>query len=100
MLDWVLVLSLRIYSCVVVEGMYTCKTGHFGHKPCCLCLCCSRRYVHTKMLNFWHQLPVFMFMLLNLVFIPVGLSIFVNILYVLVCVVVEGLYTYKTIFGK
>ena len=52
MLDWVLVLSLRIYSCVVVEGMYTCKTGHFGHKPCCLCLCCSRRYVHTKNVEF------------------------------------------------
>ena len=26
-----------IYFCVGVEGMYTCKTGHFGIKSLCLC---------------------------------------------------------------
>ena len=22
-----------VYVCVVVEGVYACKTGHFGNKP-------------------------------------------------------------------
>ena len=39
-----------VYVCVVVEGMYTCKTGSFGKETLCLCLClclcCCRRYVH------------------------------------------------------
>ena len=25
----------------VVEGMYTCNTGHFVNEPLCLYLCCS-----------------------------------------------------------
>ena len=36
---------LYVYVSVVVASMYTCKTGHFGNKPLCLCLCCSRWYV-------------------------------------------------------
>ena len=27
------------YVCVVVEVIYTCKTGHFDKDPLCLCLC-------------------------------------------------------------
>ena len=38
--------SLFVYVCVVVEGMYTCETGHFVIYPLCLYLCCCRGYVH------------------------------------------------------
>ena len=41
------------YFCVVVEGMYTCKTGNFGNKHLCLCLCCCRGYVHMYDWVFW-----------------------------------------------
>ena len=27
-----------VYVCVVVDGMYKCKTGNFGNEPLCLCL--------------------------------------------------------------
>ena len=30
-------MSLFVCVCVVVEGMYTCKTGDFGNDPLCLC---------------------------------------------------------------
>ena len=46
-------MTIYVYVCVVVEGMYTCregiytgKTGNFGHKPMCLCLYYSRGYLH------------------------------------------------------
>ena len=29
-----------VYICVVVQGVYTCKTGHFGNETLCVCLCC------------------------------------------------------------
>ena len=35
-----------VYVCVVVEGMYICKTENFVNEPLCLCLCCCRGYVH------------------------------------------------------
>ena len=37
----ILEMSFCVYVSVVVEGMYTCKNGHFGNKPLCLCLCSS-----------------------------------------------------------
>ena len=37
---------LLVYVSVVVEGMYTCKTGNFGNNPLCLCLGCCRGYVN------------------------------------------------------
>ena len=36
---------ISVYVCVNVEGMYTCKTGHFVNEPLCLCLCCCRGYL-------------------------------------------------------
>ena len=42
----ILEMSLFVYVCVFVEGMYTCKTGHFVNKPLCLCCCCCIGYVH------------------------------------------------------
>ena len=39
---------LCVYVCVVVEGMYTCKTVNFGNEPLCLCLCFCRGCVHTS----------------------------------------------------
>ena len=30
--------GLYVYVCVVVEGMYTCNTGHSSNKGLCLCL--------------------------------------------------------------
>ena len=43
-----LALSRCVYVCVVVECMYTCKTGISCNKPLCLCLCfcCCKGYVH------------------------------------------------------
>ena len=38
-------MRLCVYTCVVVKGMYTCKTGNFGNKPLYLCLCCCGGYV-------------------------------------------------------
>ena len=37
---------LCVYVCVVVEGMYKCKTSHFGNDPLCLFIFCCRGYVH------------------------------------------------------
>ena len=65
--------SLCVYVCVVVEGMYTCKTGHFGNDTLCLFLCCCRGYVHMQ-----------------------DWGLFSMILYVYVCDIVEGMYTFKT----
>ena len=39
-------MSLCVYVCVIIEGIYTCKTGNFGNEPFCLCLCCCRGHVH------------------------------------------------------
>ena len=41
-------MSLSVYDCAVVEGMYT--SGF--NEPLCLCLCCSRGYVHMKARKF------------------------------------------------
>ena len=35
-----------VYACVVVKGIYTCKTGKFDNELLCLCLCFCRGYVH------------------------------------------------------
>ena len=37
-----------VYICVVVEDMYTCKTGNFGNEPLFLCLCFCRGHVHMQ----------------------------------------------------
>ena len=66
----ILEMSLCVYVCVVAEGMYTCKTGHFvnlafvfmfvflytlcthvrlgisGIEPLCLCFWCSIGYLY------------------------------------------------------
>ena len=42
----ILATSLCVYVCVVVEGMYTCNTGHFGNETLYLFFCYSRGYVH------------------------------------------------------
>ena len=39
-------MSVCVYVVVVVEGMYTCKTGYFVKNPLCLCFCCCIGYVH------------------------------------------------------
>ena len=39
-------MGLCVYVCVVVEGMYTYKTGHFGNNNKCLFLCFCIGYVH------------------------------------------------------
>ena len=39
-------MSLCVYVYVVVEGMYTYKTGNFGNETFCVCLFCCRGYVH------------------------------------------------------
>ena len=38
--------SLRVYVCVVIDGMYTYKTGNISKKNFCLCLYCCRVYLH------------------------------------------------------
>ena len=38
--------GLFVYVCVIVEGMYTYKTGHFGKETLCLYFCCCRVYIH------------------------------------------------------
>ena len=52
--------SLCAYVCVVVEGMYTCieciytcKNGNFGKKTLYLCLCSCRGYLHMYNWEFW-----------------------------------------------
>ena len=59
--------SLCVYVGFVVEGMYTCKTGHFGNKPLCLCLCFCIGRVHMYDWAFWKQEFVFMFVLFYIV---------------------------------
>ena len=111
--------SLGVYDSVVVQGMYTCKTGNFGNGPLCLCQCCCRGYVnmqewgfckrdfvfmlvllfkvctHVRMGNLKHDF-VFMLVLLYRVCTHVRLGILVTSLFVYVCVVVQGMYICKT----
>ena len=50
--------------CVVVEGIYTSQTEHFGNTPLCLFLCCYRGYIQMQDWALWKQAFVFMFVLL------------------------------------
>ena len=44
------ILEKRIFFYVwfIVEGMYTCNTGHYGNETLRICLCCCRGYVHMQ----------------------------------------------------
>ena len=53
--------SLCVYVCVVVEGMYICKIGHFGINMVCLCFGFCRGHVHMQDWGLWKQYFVFMF---------------------------------------
>ena len=57
---WLVIIDV----CVLVEGVYTYKTGHFGNKILCLCLCCFRGYVNIKYWTYWKKAFVFMFVFL------------------------------------
>ena len=35
----ILAIGLGFNACVIIKGMYTCKTRHFVNKPLCLDLC-------------------------------------------------------------
>ena len=37
---------VSVYVCLVLRGMYTCKTGHFGNDNLYICLCWRRGYVN------------------------------------------------------
>ena len=36
-----------VYVCIVVEGMYTCNTGHYINKGLCLCFFLYRVFTHV-----------------------------------------------------
>ena len=57
-------MRLCVYVCVVLEGMYKCKTEHFVNESFCLCLFCCRGYVHMQDWECWKRAFVFMFVLL------------------------------------
>ena len=42
----ILASSVCVHVCVVVEGMYACRTGYLVIQPLCLCLCWCIGYVH------------------------------------------------------
>ena len=79
--------GLCVYVSVVLEGMYTCKTGNFGNEPLCLCLCCCIGYVHIGTGNFGNKNFLFMFVFLYTVCEHVRLEILVTSLcvYCLCC---------------
>ena len=56
----ILAMSLCLYVCVVVEGMYTFKTRNFYKVTFCLCLCCCRGYVNMYNGPVWHWLIALM----------------------------------------
>ena len=77
-MDGILKTILCDYVYVVVDDIYTYETGHFGNALLCLCLCCSRVYVHMEDWVFWQQVFVFMFLLLKRVCTHVRLVILEN----------------------
>ena len=79
--------------CVVVEGIYTCNTGHFGKNPLCLCIYFCSGYVHMYDWDFWKQVFVFMIMLVYTVCTHIRMGILATNLCGHDCVVIEGMYT-------
>ena len=53
-----------VYVCVVVEGMYRNKNGHFDNNVLFFCLYGCREYVQMQDWEFWKQAFVFTFVLL------------------------------------
>ena len=42
----ILDMSLCVYVCVVVEGIYNSEIGYFGNEPFCIYIYCCRGYLH------------------------------------------------------
>ena len=92
----ILVMIMCVYICVVLEGMYTWKTGYFVNNPLCLCLCCCIQYVKVQDLGFCKYSCVFKCLQLQRVWTHVTLGILARSHFVYVCIVLEGMYTCKT----
>ena len=88
-----LAMRLCVYVCVVIEDMYTFKTGSFIKEPLCLCCCCCRKYVDIQEWEFWQRDFVFIPLLLFKLCRHLRLGILETSICACVCVVVEGIYT-------
>ena len=77
---WCFSMSLCVYVCGVVEGMYTCETGTFFYEQMYLFLCCCWRYIHIQDWLFWQRLVTDYFCyMFRIYLVRLYLSIFVSI---------------------
>ena len=65
--------------CCCIQMMYTCRTGSFGIKNVCYCLCFCRGNSKIHDWKFWQQDYVFISVLFQRILTLVRLGIFANI---------------------
>ena len=85
-------MSLCVYLCAVVEGLYTCKVWNFGEQAFFYYVCVVVEGIYTCTAgNFGKQAFLFLFVLLYSVYTHIRLRILARILCVYAFVVAEGI---------